>query len=46
MDGLCLEIIDTPQFQRLGYICQLGACPLVYRGATHTRWVGRESVVV
>lgn len=37
MDGLCLEIIDTPQFQRLGYISQLGACPLVYRGATHTR---------
>lgn len=40
MDGLCLEIIDTPQFQRLGYISQLGACPLVYRGATHTRCVG------
>ncbi|EWM26942.1 sam domain and hd domain-containing protein, partial [Nannochloropsis gaditana] len=37
MEGLCLAIIDTPQFQRLGSIAQLGACPLVYRGATHTR---------
>ena len=42
MEGLCLAIIDTPQFQRLGSITQLGACPLVYRGATHTRWGGRE----
>jgi uncharacterized protein len=38
VDSLALELVDTPIFQRLRYVRQLGLAYLVYPGATHTRF--------
>ncbi|XP_030645129.1 deoxynucleoside triphosphate triphosphohydrolase SAMHD1-like [Chanos chanos] len=38
MPPLCVEIINTPQFQRLRYIKQLGGGYFVYPGASHNRF--------
>lgn len=35
--NFAVEIIDTPQFQRLRDIRQLGACYYIFPGATHNR---------
>lgn len=33
-----IDVVDAPEFQRLGSIKQLGTSYLVFRGATHTRF--------
>ena len=38
LEGLALEIANTPQMQRLRWIKQLGLANLVYPGANHTRF--------
>lgn len=38
LDPVAVQIVDTPAFQRLRYIRQLGFAFLVYPGATHTRF--------
>jgi HD superfamily phosphohydrolase len=38
LDPLAIALVDTPPFQRLRYVRQLGLAFLVYPGATHTRF--------
>jgi uncharacterized protein len=38
LDDLAVQIVDSPAFQRLRYIRQLGLAHLVYPGASHTRF--------
>ncbi|HSJ15938.1 MAG TPA: HD domain-containing protein [Longimicrobiales bacterium] len=38
LDATAVAIVDSPGFQRLRYIRQLGLAHLVYPGATHTRF--------
>ncbi|MGH7506937.1 MAG: HD domain-containing protein [Longimicrobiales bacterium] len=38
LDAAAARIVDSPVFQRLRYIKQLGHAHLVYPGATHTRF--------
>ena len=38
VDRLALRLVDSPAFQRLRYVRQLGLAFLVYPGATHSRF--------
>ncbi|HKO17203.1 MAG TPA: HD domain-containing protein [Gemmatimonadaceae bacterium] len=38
LDDLALRLVDSPAFQRLRYVRQLGLAFLVYPGATHSRF--------
>jgi HD superfamily phosphohydrolase len=38
LEGVFLELIETPELQRLHHIHQLGMAYLVFPGATHTRF--------
>jgi HD superfamily phosphohydrolase len=38
VDSLAMRLVDTPAFQRLRYVRQLGLAFLVYPGATHSRF--------
>ncbi len=38
VDDAALELLDTPKFQRLRRVRQLGTASLVYPGANHTRF--------
>jgi uncharacterized protein len=38
VDPLALRLVDTPPFQRLRYVRQLGLAYLVYPGASHSRF--------
>ncbi|HEX5581234.1 MAG TPA: HD domain-containing protein, partial [Gemmatimonadaceae bacterium] len=38
LDPLARRLVDTPVFQRLRYVRQLGHAYLVYPGATHSRF--------
>ena len=38
ISNLACKIIDTPEFQRLRYLHQLGTCHYIFPNATHTRF--------